>query len=338
MSIEDIIKTDKNALTALLKKFVEKQQKLQIFDDYENKLAPMIEGYQEKIRSLDNSVKPIAEKLLNISNHSFYLLLTVQWKIYHVVRALIRSLEDSNPISIAIETRALLEHIALYVTVGSTVAKLEERLKDQSSEIKIIELLDYSDRILNRAYYGRSPKIAKSKDDASIHINDLLKNLSVELVRTQELYNFLCEYVHPNYGSNKLISSGIMAGGNLNISSDDFESEIKPIKAICSLLITYLMDDVVHMSSPLRLQMLLDRCFTKKAKFSNVFSVKNPEPDGNGKTKETAFYFSNARTKVKVFRQTFTHIMIILMIFIAQCHYTPAFPKLRLEKRKSFLV
>jgi hypothetical protein len=44
-----------------------------------------------------------------------------------------------------------------------------------------------------------------------------------------------------------------------------------------------------------------NRFFLPKAKVSNVFSPKNIKPTGDGKTKETALFFPNARDHIEIY-------------------------------------
>jgi hypothetical protein len=68
----------------------------------------------------------------------------------------------------------------------------------------------------------------------------------------------------------------------------------------------YLKDETPgHLSSPLRIQSLIDLCFAKGAKIQNVFFVKKATPSGDGKSKETALFFPKARTPQEAIKLTY---------------------------------
>lgn len=62
-------------------------------------------------------------------------------------------------------------------------------------------------------------------------------------------------------------------------------------------LMLFLRDNCAHIVKPIiNLQDYVNRSLTPGAKVSNVFSRKAAKPEGDGKTKETAFFFPKART------------------------------------------
>ena len=44
---------------------------------------------------------------------------------------------------------------------------------------------------------------------------------------------------------------------------------------------------------------LVERCFVPGARLGNVFAVRAPAPRGDGKSRETAYYFPTARTPLE---------------------------------------
>jgi hypothetical protein len=53
---------------------------------------------------------------------------------------------------------------------------------------------------------------------------------------------------------------------------------------------------IEHGSIFIKLQNSFDLCLARGAKLNNVFAIKAPKPGGNGKSKETAYFFRKART------------------------------------------
>ena len=75
-----------------------------------------------------------------------------------------------------------------------------------------------------KLYYGESPKKLQSKV-AQFHVDDFRKILRKDYAEEGAVYEQLCEYVHPNYGSNLLVSSGVLGAGQLNRPAAFYSSE-----------------------------------------------------------------------------------------------------------------
>jgi len=56
-----------------------------------------------------------------------------------------------------------------------------------------------------------------------------------EITDIGEVYDFLCEYVHPNYGSNALVSTGVLGAGRLNPPADSHRETIDRLLQYCAL-------------------------------------------------------------------------------------------------------
>jgi len=68
---------------------------------------------------------------------------------------------------------------------------------------------------------------------------------------------------------------------------------------------SFLRDQAVSVSANLvHLKDLVDRCFSKGAKITNVFSKKSAAPEGDGLVKETAYFFPKARTPLEAIELT----------------------------------
>lgn len=108
----------------------------------------------------------------------------------------------------------------------------------------------------------------------------------------------LCEYVHPNYGSNALVSTGRLASGQLNPPPEYHRQTAHQFLRYCELAMLYLKrQGIQHAGAVLRLQPLLDLCFVPNASISNAFAKKSAVPKGDGTAKDSAYYFPKARTK-----------------------------------------
>lgn len=166
-----------------------------------------------------------------------------------------------------------------------------------------------TENYIHRAYYGVNSKNPNKSTTKALHINDQIKVFSEEIQNINEKYDFLCEYVHPNFGSNALVSSGTISSGKLNPSEETNREHLDKIRSICSFCMLYLNDDALqHLSGPLRLKThFLDHFFKPGAKINNIFSTKTPHPIGDGRTKSTAFYFTKARSAAESVQLTYEY-------------------------------
>src|SRR5438132_1338091 len=138
-------------------------------------------------------------------------------------------------------------------------------------------------RILHRAYYGTSPKRKGKLEATALHINDCLAAFTKHVPEVQDYYDNLCEYVHPNYGSNQLVSTGRLGRGRLNPPPEFNKETIDRICSYCLLTMVFLRDQAVYISGNLvQLKDLVDRCLGQGAKVSNVFTQKSALPEGDG--------------------------------------------------------
>ncbi|MEZ5326650.1 MAG: hypothetical protein R3F19_16505 [Verrucomicrobiales bacterium] len=298
--------TAKEGLMILVRDFRDRQQKFEYLNDYDAAMQNARERNLEKSAGLQEPLKSIAQKIFDICDQTHFFFHVLHWKIDYLAEGLEHALKVENPMSLANNARSLVEHIATFSTVGQRIAKLESDLEGQQSENKIVEALNGAQAYLRRAYYGRSPKLCSDGDDAAIHVNDSLRDLKKDIPNIDEIYDFLCEFVHPNYGSNQLISSGDLASGQLK-PSEEFNREIlDKLRGACSLSFIYLRENIRnHLLAPARLQGTLDLCFVRGAKLNNVFGKKSPKPVGDGKSKETAYFFPKARTAMEAIKLTY---------------------------------
>lgn len=200
----------------LLREYREHRERFRFLDDFENAMSAMQDSVSKGLELTREPLKTIAQRLFNLSKNGFFLIQVCECKINYLAEALLHAIECRNPVSLANNTRALIEHVAALVFVMQSLERLKDSLDGQGSEKKINEAIAKAEAILKRAYYGKSPK-GKDKAEAAPHIeSECLPALEKHVPDIREVYDFLCEYVHPNYGSNLLVSTGQLGKGRLN--------------------------------------------------------------------------------------------------------------------------
>jgi hypothetical protein len=281
----------------LLNDFRKRRNNFLGFNDYDRAMNQLRATVSVESAKLREPLRTIASRLFSVADGVFFLFHVCAWKIDYIAEALIHAIEAKNPIALANNTRALVEHLAALVAISNELEELETKLPGQNTEKAIDGLIKRAEVFMHRAYYGKSGKVSGKKEDQALHVNDCLEALTKEAPDIEEVYAFLCEYVHPNYGSNLLVSSGQLAAGRL-VPPEEFHREVLDrLKGYCSMSMLLLRDrQLAQFGALIRLQGLVELCFVTGANVNNVFAIKPPKPHGDGKSRETAFFFKNART------------------------------------------
>lgn len=288
------------AATILLKDFRERRQAFHALDDYDKAMTRMRNTASVKIEKLDEPLKTIATRLFSTTEKGFFLCQVCEWKLDYLAEALIYAIDAKNPLALANNTRALVEHLAALVAIVEELEKLENSLRGQGQEKAINDALGKAEKFIHRGFYGKSPKLTNDKNEQALYVNDCLRALKKEVADIEDIYDFLCEYVHPNYGSNLLVSTGQLGSGRLNPPEEFHRETLDRMRRYCSLCMLFLRKHVIqHCGVFIRLQDLLELCFIRGAKVTNVFSIKAPKPEGDGKSRDTAFFFPKARTPME---------------------------------------
>ena len=288
------------AATILLNAYRERRESFHALNDYDKAMAHMRHSVGAKIATLGEPLKGIAAKLFDVTDKGFFLFQVCEWKLDYLAAALIHAIDAKNPLALANNTRGLVEHLAALVAVIKELERLEHALRGQGQAKSIGDALARTERFIWRGYYGKSPKTTNDKNQQALHVNDCLLALKDDVPDIEDVYDFLCEYVHPNYGSNLLVSTGELATGRLNPPEDFHRETLDRLRRYCSLSMLLLERRGISGAAVfVRLQALLDRCFTQGATVNNVFSFKAPKPEGDGLSQETAYWFPKARTPME---------------------------------------
>ncbi len=186
-----------------------------------------------------------------------------------------------------------------------------ESLKNQGSIDKIDKIILRAEDVLNRVYSGEGKNKSKSKNDEAIHVNDAIKELAKEIIDVNDTYDYLCEFVHPNYGNNVLVSSGELGKGSIEKNGLDHKN-IQSI-VMCSYSIIGFLNTkkIFHPIITWNVHHLVEICFQKGSKITNVFSERKPVASGDGKTKETALHFKKARTSQEAMKLQYQYLQEI---------------------------
>jgi len=293
---------------SLLNEFVSDIEKNDFLRDHDERFFGLREQVKKKANKLNPPLNAISKRLYGIADNTFYCIELFNYKFSLLAKAIIHAIETENPLSLANNTRSLLEQLAVYMFLINHVNKMLELLKDQGSLEKIDEIIAKPESILKRVYSGTGKKNSESKDDEAIHVNTAIGELTKEIIDAQSTYNYLCEFVHPNHGSNFLVSSGELGKGRIETKGASSKTVQSIINCSYSIFLFLNTKKILHPIVTWNISNLVELCFLKGAKITNVFSEKEALPTGDGKTKQTAFYFKKARTSQEAMKLQYRYL------------------------------
>ena len=96
-----------------------------------------------------------------------------------------------------------------------------------------------------------------------------------------KVYDYLCEFVHPNYGGNLLVSSGNLGKGIIGSKKLEDKNIEQMLNVICSVIEHLGFKKLVNPTLTWQLEHYVELCFIPKAKLSSIFSVKKAVPIGD---------------------------------------------------------
>lgn len=200
-------------------------------------------------RQEGNELVEIAWRLFELSRDHFFVLRVIGLKLAEVGRGFLAAKGQRNPTVLLTLARSLMEHTASLSYQVNELAKVELDLSKQSEGSGILAVIGRHHSIIRQIYYGRNSKEAQIE---SVHVNDMLKTLKDSYSSDEEDYGRLCEYVHPNYGSNKLVSGGEIGTRKLGaVNFDELRDEVAFAEIVVERCSAIALDLTVSVSKEL---------------------------------------------------------------------------------------
>lgn len=245
------------------------------------------------IEQHESPTNKIAHALHEFAFDHFHLTLVFRFKAKEIGRGIFRANEDKNPVVLFNLARALVEHTASLAYQDQALRKSIDDISSKHNIEQILNSILSHKAIAQRLYYGGDGSPIPMK---RIHVNDLLGALEKIDTSMKSIYDRLCEFVHPNYSSNTLVSSRDLASGRIGIPTGVLSPElqfaqeaIEKCAGIESELIFSSTKSFVQIGDWVTISV------QPGTKISNIFSVRSSHA-GDGRTKESAIFFSKART------------------------------------------
>jgi hypothetical protein len=240
-----------------------------------------------------NESQRIALLLFDFMRDHFFMMRVIGLKLAEIGLGYNQAKKVENASVQITLSRAFLEHAA---SLAYQAAKLEAKVADfpKQPDISSIELKIKSALTeLSTLYYASS----RSKDNRDyVNVNSMIKYLAKKVKDIQQRYDELCDFVHPNYKSNLLVSEGKLGAGKLGLPYAQLEKELlfaDDTVDTCSNAVLEIQKEMSRnlalVDSYIKISMLPD------TKPSQIFSTKAAY-SGDGKSPETAICFEKART------------------------------------------
>lgn len=261
----------------------------ELFGDFD----VLMQATDQKIQAFSSPTDTVeAAKLLHVfARDHFHLSLVGQYKIREVARGISEALISQNETVLFNLTRSLLEHTAALAYQLGTLEKAVNEFP-KKTEIKALQ-----------ATIGQHHKAARLlyyNEKAEVHVHDMIKSLAIRFKSARSDYDALCEFVHPNYGSNKLVSSGQLGSGQIRSHAEELGPELTKIHWLiehCAKLVDsdFKMETTYYLT---KIGSWIEIACQDGAKLGQVFSRRGAV-SGDGRTKETAVFFNKARTHLE---------------------------------------
>jgi len=165
---------------------------------------PAISGSSDEEFSKRHSLAEEVNKLLVASNHVHLLQYL---KLIELSENFLTLLVKKQFLTSTLVIRALHELTSMVCFLEEEMDKRISRIERQLELPKIQHEVALTVSFLERFYYGSS---TKNSDIRNFDIGIGRKHLRKHLKHEREIYNLLCDYVHPNFRSNDIFGEGTL--------------------------------------------------------------------------------------------------------------------------------
>ena len=291
----------------LIEKFLEEQSKHSLIKriSYEKELKEKTKNVHIKEKELG----VIAVKLCVLKNQYLFLYRIIETKLIYLVRSIIFGLNNSNHLLLALCSRSLIEHCAALSYLIERTDKILKRTKGITEYKTINKNLEELYNVYRKIFYGTRFFKNEGLVDAVNVLTQIDSYLSSEIKNVRKYYDYLSDFVHPNFGSNVLVSSGGLGEGIIDPPIEEKKEIIENILQITSIIIKYLSYKVLDFASlGIRIDNYLQKALHTTTTLTTLFVELPPEYVGDGKSKETAIFFTNATTKAEHIRMQYEYM------------------------------
>jgi hypothetical protein len=172
-----------------------------------------IARHDRYLAAADEAVATVAKDVIRTKNGFMFAFFVLDAKILSLAKSLIFAFNSQNPLLIALASRSLLEHAASLSYLTRRTATQLDALRGATTVSRIVEPLSALRETYRKLFYGTKFFKIEGLVDA-IHVHSLIDDyLAKEISQARDYYDYLSDFVHPNFGSNLLVSSGELGRG-----------------------------------------------------------------------------------------------------------------------------
>jgi hypothetical protein len=252
-----------------------------------------------QLEAANSDISGVAEKLIKVLTGASHISSVLALKIWLMLDAAVKSTEDDNPLALAVCSRNVIEISGSIKYLTDKIDASFEHLKKQKRIDKINIKLDQTIRDIDRIFYGSSffSEISTEEQHKPIHVNDLIKKIQKDMNGVENHYGFLCDFVHPNFGSNYFLIDGKLGEGRVVI---DTKENADITSRILFILLNYaeyfgeIENELIYVL--VNIDMSIKNCLDENATVNNIFQKVKSKYTGDGKTPATGIHFVRART------------------------------------------
>ncbi|MBV9975884.1 MAG: hypothetical protein JO105_10870 [Hyphomicrobiales bacterium] len=250
----------------------------------------LMKGSDQKVQSLTSATDTSeAGRLMHgFARDHFHLLLVGRYKIREIARGICAALVSKNETVLFNLARSLVEHTAALAYQTNALKKAVNELPKKADIKNLRETIERHRKVAKQLYYN---------EKGAVHVHDMIKSLAQHINSARRDYEALCEFVHPNYGSNRLVSSGQLGIGQMRSHVEELGPDLGRTHWMierCAML----ADDELNKEASgylIKIASWVEIACQEGAKLSVIFSVRGAI-SGDGRTKQTAVTFERART------------------------------------------
>ncbi|QQO34264.1 hypothetical protein JJC00_00650 [Bradyrhizobium diazoefficiens] len=300
------MKNSSELIVPVIEQYLEQQGNLTFINNFDEAMR----GREQRLpaRELDSPTAQLAWRLYDLCKRHFFMMRVQSLKLAEISRGILWASQAGNPTIHISLTRALFEHLSAFSFQVDELSKISNNLSRQSDLGKLIGTMHKHHSTLERMYYGQDIH-GGSGHPKPFHVNDFRKVLENDYPDQNVVYATLCDYVHPNYGSNSLVSSGKLGEGVLSQPPSAFQAQIELANACAIKCLTLANGYELEGSRQLiKLDNFVEIASRDGERPSTVFSKKGLSHLGDGKCQETAIQFTKVRTHGEAVEMIYRYI------------------------------
>ena len=286
-------------MSNLLKDYIARVKGSDVFANFDGIMTGMKSRLPDRDGASGSSL--IAWQLYEFARDHFYMMLVSERKLGEMAKGLDAALSEGNMSVFLTLSRSFLEHMACLAYQEDLLAKaLADFPKSHSDDAITATIANHSGR-LKKLFYS------SAKEGDKVHVNKMIGVVEDKNAELAARYGDLCEFVHPNYGSNRLVSSGTLGEGHLDAPSTLFDEE--RVRALDTLdqCIKLVQDCQIGIGRNLIELDTRIRIASEGGRSTQIFTNK-VDHAGDGKSKETALFFQRARSHFEAMKGFYDYV------------------------------